>query len=67
MCTACMKQLVVTFRRRGLSPGLRDDLLRLLLSHFGRVPIDGSPPGSAVPAILQARTVERVAISFSSV
>ena len=28
-------------------------------------PIDGSPPGSAVPGILQARTLERVAISFS--
>ena len=27
-------------------------------------PIDGSPPGSAVPGILQARTLERVAISF---
>ena len=29
-------------------------------------PIDGSPPGSAVPWILQARTREWVAISFSS-
>ena len=29
-------------------------------------PIDGSPPGSAVPGILQARTPEWVAISFSS-
>ena len=29
-------------------------------------PIDGSPPGSAVPRILQARTLEWVAISFSS-
>ena len=29
-------------------------------------PIDGSPPGSAAPGILQARTLERVAISFSS-
>ena len=28
-------------------------------------PIDGSPPGSPVPGILQARTLERVAISFS--
>ena len=27
-------------------------------------PIDGSPPGSPVPGILQARTLERVAISF---
>ena len=29
-------------------------------------PIDGSPPGSSVPGILQARTLERVAISFSN-
>ena len=28
-------------------------------------PRDGSPPGSAVPGILQARTLEWVAISFS--
>jgi len=29
-------------------------------------PIDGSPPGSAIPGILQARTPEWVAISFSN-
>ena len=29
-------------------------------------PIDGSPPGSPIPGILQARTLEWVAISFSS-
>ena len=29
-------------------------------------PIDGSPPGSAVPGILQARTLEWVAIAFSA-
>ena len=28
-------------------------------------PIDGSPPGSTVPGILQVRTMEWVAISFS--
>jgi len=28
-------------------------------------PIDGSPPGSSVPGILQARILEWVAISFS--
>ena len=42
----------------------------MLLSHFSRVrlcdPIDGSPPGSSVPGILQARTPEWVAISFSN-
>ena len=41
-----------------------------MLSRFSRVrlcdPIDGSPPGSSVPGILQARTLEWVAISFSN-
>ena len=46
-------------------------LLLLLLSRFSRVrlcatPLDGSPPGSAVPGILQARRLEWVAISFSN-
>ena len=45
-------------------------LLLLLLSRFSCVrlcdPIDGSPPGSPVPGILQARTLEWVAISFSN-
>ena len=30
-------------------------------------PVDSSPPGSPVPGILQARTQEWVAISFSNV
>ena len=29
-------------------------------------PLDGSPPGFTVPGVLQARTLEWVAISFSS-
>ena len=45
-------------------------LLLLLLSHFSRVrlcdPTDGRPPGSPVPGILQARTLEWFAISFSN-
>ena len=28
--------------------------------------VDGSPPGFPVPGVLQARTLERVAISFSN-
>ena len=31
-----------------------------------RDPIDGSPPGSPMPGILQVRTLEWVAISFSN-
>ena len=45
-------------------------LLLLLLSCISRLrlcdPVDGSPPVSAVPGILQARTLEWVAISFSN-
>ena len=29
-------------------------------------PMDGSPPGSPIPGILQARTLEWVAIAFSN-
>ena len=43
----------------------------LMLSHFSHVPtlcdpIDGSPPGSPIPEILQARILAWVAISFSN-
>ena len=46
-------------------------MLLLLLSRFSRVrlcatPLDGSPPGSPIPGILQARTLEWVVISFSN-
>ena len=43
-----------------------------MLSHFSHAhmtlcdPINGSPPGSDVPGILLARTLEWVAISFSN-
>ena len=44
-------------------------MLLLLLSRFSCVqlcnPTDGSPPGSAVPGILQARTLEWVAFPLS--
>ena len=37
-----------------------------LLSHFSRVRLCATPPGSPLPGILQARTLEWVAISFSN-
>ena len=43
-------------RRKG-----QERMLLLLLSHFSHV-----PPGSPIPGILQARTLEWVAISFSN-
>ena len=46
---------------------LSTTLLLLLLSHFSLCdPRDGSPPGSPVPGILQARTLEWLAVSFSN-
>ena len=44
-------------------------LLLLLLQSCPTLcdPIDGSPSGSTIPGILQARTLEWVAISFSNV
>ena len=53
-----------TFRKQGI--------LYAMLSQLQSCPtlcdpIDGSPPGSPVPGILQARTLEWVAISFSNV
>ena len=46
-------------------------LLLLLLSRFSRVqlcdPIDGSPPGSSIHGIFQARVLEWAAIVFSKI
>ena len=61
----------ISGHRVGTSWGCgRFSLLLLLLSYFSRArlcdPRDGSPPGSPVPGILQARTLEWVAISFSN-
>ena len=72
----CHFLLQEIFPTQGLNPGLphcRQTFYPLshllLLSRFSRVRLcdhrDGSPPGSPVPGILQARTLEWVAISFS--
>ena len=62
----CYRQILYQLIHKG-SPVL----LLLRLSHFSICltlcdPIDGSPPGSPTPGILQARTLEWVAISFSN-
>ena len=49
----CSKSLTATAKSLQSCPTLCD-------------PIDGSPPGFPVPGILQARTLEWVAISFSN-
>jgi len=51
-----------------LCPTLSNDAAAKLLQLCPTLcdPIDGSPPGSPVPGILWARTLEWVAISFSN-
>ena len=56
---------------RGERDSYGEELMLLLLSRFSHVwlcatPIDSSPPGSPIPGILQATTLEWVAISFSN-
>ena len=74
-CCATLKYYFFTFRNNLINqkaaawkPALLT-LPLLLLSQLCptlRDPIDGSPPGSPVPGILQARTLEWVVISFSN-
>ena len=52
-CESCIIKKAAAAKSLQLCPTLCD-------------PIDNSPPGSPVPGILQARTLEWVAISFSN-
>ncbi|XP_060270535.1 mitochondrial import receptor subunit TOM7 homolog isoform X1 [Ovis aries] len=61
--------------KRGADPGMPEPtVLRIAATASKSLqsyltlcnPIDGSPPGSPVPGILQVRTLEWVAISFSN-
>ena len=65
-----LKMAMITLFGKCLLAFLWPLLLPVLLSHFNCVrlcdPRDSSPPGSPVPGILQARTLEWVAISFSN-
>ena len=56
--------LAVHGKRGGLVAAATAKLLQLYLTLCD--PTNGSPPGSVVPGILQARTLEWVAISFSN-
>ena len=55
-----LSRLITTFLTRSAAAKSLQSCLTLCN------PIDGSPPGSPVPGILQARTLEWVAISFSN-
>ena len=58
------------FLEKLVRPGEDEMIYYYYYSHVSRVrlcdPMDSSPPGSPVPGILQARTLEWVAISFSN-
>ena len=66
------KLIVKAVERRGISREVRDKPAAAAVAKSLQScptlcdPIDGSPPGSPVPGILQARTLEWVAISFSN-
>jgi len=57
-----LSRLIITFLPRSTAATAKS--LQSCATLFD--PIDGSPPGSPIPGILQARTLEWVAISFSN-
>ena len=57
-----LSRLVITFLPRNAAAAAKS----LQSSPTLHDPIDGSPPGSRIPGILQARVLEWVAISFSN-
>ena len=67
----CQENEKLSFKRT-TKPGVTSGIVaaaaaKLLQSRLTLCdPIDGSPPGSPIPGILQARTLEWVAISFSN-
>ena len=58
----CKEKLSQLWWRRGAAAAAKSLQSRPTLCN----PIDGSPPGSSIPGILQARTLEWVSISFSN-
>ena len=65
-CECWMLMAVCTFKPRFICSFRTAAAKSLQLCPTLYDPIDGSPPGSSVPGILQARTPEWVAISFSN-
>ena len=69
-CVSCVGKWILYTEAPGKPVYVNTILLLLLLSRFSRVRLcdhrDGSPPGSPVPGIFQARTLEWLAISFSN-
>ena len=63
-CVAFMITTALPFLDRGLMTAAAAKSLQSCPTLHN--PIDGSPPGSAISGILQARTLEWVVISFSN-
>ena len=63
-CVRLSETLSMKFSRQEYSAAVAAKSLQSCLTLCD--PIDGSPPGSPVLGILQARTLEWVAISFSN-
>ena len=58
---------IITCETEPVSPAAATPAAKLLQSCLTLCdPRDGSPPGSPIPGILQARTLEWVVISFSN-
>ena len=64
LCKACLPPSGAHGSYQGLEYAATAKLLQSCLTLCD--PIDGSPPGSPVPEILQARTLDWVAMAFSS-
>ena len=61
---SCAKDFKRTIKKAAAATAAAAKSLQLCLTLCD--PVDGSPSGSAFPGILQARTLEWVAISFSN-
>ena len=62
-----MREILKSKKSSKFSIGQMSEAAKLLQSYSTLCDlIDGSPPGSTIPEILQARTLEWVAISFSN-
>ena len=64
MLCRCLKQKSMFSKFTAAAAAAAAKLLQSFLTLCS--PIDSNPPGSRVPGILQARTLEWVAISFSN-
>ena len=63
LVSPCLTQAVSSLSHSGLCAAAAAKSLQSCLALCD--PVEGSPPGSTIPGILQARTLEWAAVSFS--